>query len=281
MSNPFDFSDLAASDEQIANDTRRKDKVKQKFECIECAGSGLWQGGRRNVHGNANCWTCGGKGYVLTDPRKLRENRIKRATKKIDLLAEFCEQHADVIRVIGMASEWSSFAADLIRQLNNRPWSEKQLAAARSMAAKVQANEARRKEERSKAAKEAEVQVDLTPIRTMFETAVANGSSKPVYRAEGLIINRAPNHGRNPGALYVKDVDADYQGKVIETTFHPTRTALANVAERLQIIASNPLEAAVRYGRETGRCACCGRQLTNKLSIELGIGPICRDKWGL
>jgi hypothetical protein len=41
------------------------------------------------------------------------------------------------------------------------------------------------------------------------------------------------------------------------------------------------MEAAVRYGRQTGRCSCCGRELTNKASIDAGIGPICASKWGL
>jgi hypothetical protein len=45
--------------------------------------------------------------------------------------------------------------------------------------------------------------------------------------------------------------------------------------------ASDPLTAAVRYGRETGSCSCCGRDLTNPESIAAGIGPICREKYGL
>jgi hypothetical protein len=45
--------------------------------------------------------------------------------------------------------------------------------------------------------------------------------------------------------------------------------------------AADPLTAAIRYGRETGSCSCCGRDLTNAESIRLGIGPICREKFGL
>ena len=45
--------------------------------------------------------------------------------------------------------------------------------------------------------------------------------------------------------------------------------------------ASDPLTAAVRYGRETGSCSCCGRDLTNPDSIAAGIGPVCREKYGL
>lgn len=38
-------------------------------------------------------------------------------------------------------------------------------------------------------------------------------------------------------------------------------------------------EEAARYGQVTGRCACCGRELTNEESIERGIGPICWEKY--
>lgn len=33
--------------------------------------------------------------------------------------------------------------------------------------------------------------------------------------------------------------------------------------------------AAIRYGMEIGECSNCGRRLTNTISRELGIGPIC------
>lgn len=34
-------------------------------------------------------------------------------------------------------------------------------------------------------------------------------------------------------------------------------------------------ECAIRYGNEIGACSNCGRRLTNTISRELGIGPIC------
>lgn len=33
--------------------------------------------------------------------------------------------------------------------------------------------------------------------------------------------------------------------------------------------------AAIRYGMEIGSCSNCGRRLTNRISRELGIGPVC------
>jgi hypothetical protein len=46
----------------------------------------------------------------------------------------------------------------------------------------------------------------------------------------------------------------------------------------IQQIAKDP-EAAMRaYGKEFERCGMCGRGLTNDLSRELGIGPVCRTR---
>lgn len=41
------------------------------------------------------------------------------------------------------------------------------------------------------------------------------------------------------------------------------------------------LEQAKEYGRETGVCISCGAELTDPVSIEAGIGPICATKWGI
>jgi hypothetical protein len=40
-------------------------------------------------------------------------------------------------------------------------------------------------------------------------------------------------------------------------------------------IAADVRAAAIRYGMEIGSCSNCGRRLTNHISRELGIGPVC------
>jgi hypothetical protein len=49
----------------------------------------------------------------------------------------------------------------------------------------------------------------------------------------------------------------------------------------LREIEANPLAAAVKYGKLSGRCCSCGRDLTADGSIEAGIGPICALKFSL
>ena len=173
---------------------------------------------------------------------------------------------------------WNDFASSLVQQYDRkRSLSDRQLDAAERMLAKIAATRA---EKAARAA--AAPSVDLTRVHAMFAKAMASGHKRPVYRAAGLALSLAPLSGRNAGSIYVKDDETgDYLGKVTEDLrFNPLRTAPEWAAEALSRIARDPSTAAVEYGRETGRCSCCGRELTNPDSIALGIGPICKDRWG-
>jgi hypothetical protein len=50
------------------------------------------------------------------------------------------------------------------------------------------------------------------------------------------------------------------------------------VREAILDIEADPVRAAKKYGRSSGRCAVCGRDLTEPGSAELGIGLICFSK---
>jgi len=54
-----------------------------------------------------------------------------------------------------------------------------------------------------------------------------------------------------------------------------------DIINELEDAAQNPTLAAKLHGQSTGNCACCGRELTVKASIERGIGPICAERFGL
>jgi hypothetical protein len=105
---------------------------------------------------------------------------------------------------------------------------------------------------------------------------------RPCFRLEGLRITMAANDSRNPGSLYIKDEDWNYIGKISPKGFlkimYPSK--ITNEQKLLVIEAiKEPESTAMNRGKVTGTCCCCGRKLTNKLSIELGIGPICRGLW--
>tara|TARA_R110000824_G_scaffold149861_2_gene320247 strand:+ start:5907 stop:6758 length:852 start_codon:yes stop_codon:yes gene_type:complete len=265
-----------------ADDVKVDDR--EKFPCEHCSGTGTWHGGR-NRRGVSKCFACKGSGFFMTsrfDRQKAKASRVVSKAKKLDNAQQaFLEQNPEMAAVLISClkwRDWNDFAGSLYSQFETRgSLSEKQVQAALRMAAKIEATQAAKAE----AQEETAVSIDLSPIRDMFDTAVGNGLMRPKYRAEGLVISRAPDGGKNAGHLYVKTVDGEYQGKLTpDHRFLPVGSAAAETTPALQAIAVDPEEAAIRYGRQTGSCGCCGRDLTNKESIERGIGPICADKWG-
>lgn len=174
---------------------------------------------------------------------------------------------ANLIKDLTEISSWNSFASSLVEQYSKRgTLSDKQTGAAIAMLMKVKANKAKKADAPS---------IDLGNVVAMFSKA-HEAIKTPRFRFEDLVISRAPDHGVNAGALYVK-VNGDYAGKVKEGKWFGSQ----DILPKLQQISKDPLSSAVAYGRRTGACACCGKELTVHESIERGIGPICAEKWGL
>lgn len=260
----------------------RPAKARETYTCGQCGGTGKWSGGT-NRHGNSNCLACKGLGYFTTSPEFRAKARMAVQVKKekaaealSNSVKAFAEAHPDMWN--DLVASRTDFTASLYASLLK--WgtlTQNQINAWYRGWEKLQA---------MKAAKAAEAtaksgSVDLDRIREMFDAAVASGYKKPCYRAEGLKITLASATGRNAGCLYVVEIDDDaYQGKIDGVTFKAVREARADTLARLQTIAADPAAAAVAYGRRTGTCSCCGRELTNHASIEAGIGPICASKWG-
>ena len=131
-------------------------------------------------------------------------------------------------------------------------------------------------------------------------------SSRPAYSFAGIVnaIEEAQNRGlkritmrfqdfiikpsKYAGKCYVFSHDKEvnqwgtlsniYLGWI---TADQTNLSEVSLIQAVQSAAADPLAAARLYGKKTGQCSCCGRELTNKASIEMGIGPICREKFGL
>ena len=117
-----------------------------------------------------------------------------------------------------------------------------------------------------------------------FEAAKAKGAKRLTLRFEG--INVKPN--RDLTALWVTSqtekeegnygLQPKYLGKV---TRQQIDSRLSDDVKEVILSASNdPLTAAIRYGKVSGECSCCGRELTDPQSIAQGIGPICATKFG-
>ena len=274
MANDWDsfIDELIEEPEQVKVKPASNEKT---YPCGQCAGTGLYSGPR--VHQEKkHCFACRGRGFFKTDPRKLekqRQARAKnRAQQKLDnMSANHDTGLLELFEEFNML-EWNSFAQSMYEQhKEGKAWSEKQVLAAQSMVEKTRASRKKRAAELKANA----LEVDLQAIIDLFAKAKDSGYKRPVYRAEGVIISLAPETGVNAGALYVKDANKQYLGKVKDGHY----TGKSEAKEALAVIAKDPRNAAIQYGRRTGTCACCGRSLSNHQSIELGIGPICAQKW--
>lgn len=92
-----------------------------------------------------------------------------------------------------------------------------------------------------------------------------------ILRFEGATV-KSVTKGINTGSAYVFRPSGLYAGKITpEGVFKGD----SDLVEELVKVAEDPKQAAVSYGRQTGICCCCGRQLTDPVSIYGGIGPIC------
>lgn len=55
----------------------------------------------------------------------------------------------------------------------------------------------------------------------------------------------------------------------------------SSVLQLLRELNEDATAAMKVQGQRTSACGMCGRKLTNEVSRQYGIGPICRGKWGL
>ena len=252
--------------------------------CPKCRGTGSFVAYSGRVLGA--CFACAGKGTqsfktgraARAHNRDLAVARKERDAEKT--LADFAAQHPAEAAWIEASRATFEFAASMHAGIVKfGSLTEKQLAACTRAAEKVAARQVERA-----AAVDAAPVIDMTKIEAAFATARNNGLTSLTLRIADLVISPAKATSANAGALYVKSkgsFDAStYFGKIVGGKFLKSRDCDAATEAQIIAAATDPLAAAIAYGRATGSCSCCGRELTNGLSVELGIGPICRAKWG-
>lgn len=117
-------------------------------------------------------------------------------------------------------------------------------------------------------------------LKASLERAKASGLKYPRLRFAGFAFTLAGERSKNPGAVYVKSAHGEYLGKVVGNRFSAGYGVSAEIREQAEQVLRDPKSAAVAYGKEYGICSCCGRDLTDPVSVERGIGPICADRYG-
>tara|TARA_X000001382_G_C3157691_1_gene175130 strand:- start:322 stop:939 length:618 start_codon:yes stop_codon:yes gene_type:complete len=194
----------------------------------------------------------------------------------------FEKENPGLIDALAEITSWNSFAASLVEQYNKRKTlSEKQTFAAVAMLAKIKQKQSDRKSNM--------ISLDVSKILAVLDkenapTRIYKGQEiykrYPKIRVGDFVFSKAKPNSVNAGAVYIKQL-GEYIGKVAGGYYLPVGNVSKDTVAEIQEICKNPMESAVAYGRRTGSCAVCARELTVKESIDRGIGPICADKLGI
>lgn len=127
---------------------------------------------------------------------------------------------------------------------------------------------------------------DASEILGSLAEARARGIKKPALRLQTnsgkSMLIKYMSVGSNAGGCWVLEGHR-LVGKIDDCgTFTSGCTGPTDeYFEFIECTNSDVKGALTEFGKITSRCGCCGLPLTNKKSIELGIGPICLDKYGL
>jgi len=256
-------------------------------DCGNCRGTGRF---RLRNGASGSCFKCNGTGKLVYKTSKTQRNaaRVKREAtadqKRVDLQAAreaWIAANRDDFAWMKAKEETFEFARSMYDALmqygtltprQHETVTRLRLADAERAAARQAEAIARQANAPA---------IDVSAIETAFAHAKGKGIKKPKMKLAGFKFSEAPAHGRNAGALYVVRVSDDqYLGKVLDGKFTRVRECDEATQAEVLAVASDPHNAAIAYGRRTGNCAICGRELTNHASIDLGIGPICAEKYG-
>jgi hypothetical protein len=174
-----------------------------------------------------------------------------------------------------------SFAASLLRSRVDGKTSAKQWVWIRTLAARA-TNPA-----------PAPVTMTVKGVFAAFQTAAANLKKPKVIIADNGVTLRLSVLGKgskNCGDIAVTDTnpvweDRRYFGRITHDGIFiasPKEDASRfAVWDTLMAFGDNPAGTAAAYGKATGSCCFCSRELTDTTSVELGYGPICAKNWGL
>lgn len=103
------------------------------------------------------------------------------------------------------------------------------------------------------------------------------------FNGLALRLSIAGPASRYPGSVNVVGQENKlYYGRIhTDGRWEPAYVCTETVLDNLRRFNADPVAAAEIYGRNTGRCCFCGKELTRNDSISVGYGPICAGRFGL
>lgn len=193
-------------------------------------------------------------------------------------------------------SDLATHAATLRKHLDKLP--EKDRAFARSLLDAYAAGRCSEKQahwiatlaRRASGAEPKPTAIDVSSIAALLSQARAKHPAI-LLRADDrpVRISVAGAKSKTPGAIMVTGTGSfesrPYYGKIVAGVFHASPrnepATIASVTALLVAFAADPAATAADYGKATGVCSFCARQLTDDRSVSVGYGPICAETYHL
>ena len=243
--------------------------------CKKCNGSGQF----RSYYGRAlgACFACKGAGKLVfkSSPEQRAKARARaderKEAERLQRVAEqqaWAAEHKDVLGWIQRAeSRMNEFAISLSNSIAQYgSLTEGQVAAVRRCI--------ERDAERA-AAKAAAPKPEPKMLSALHDVMQRHAK----FYAGDLTLSRR----REDQLVWIKHANAEKViGKIDGgelSLWNRPGVDMEQVKSMLEEFEGAPLQAAMKYGKLSGRCCSCGRELTNDGSIEAGIGPICAAKF--
>jgi len=254
--------------------------------CPRCGGTGKFRTYSGRTLGD--CFHCKGLGYIehKTSPAQREQARAKAAARKeqarADIVAQhlaWCEANLEDAQWLEHKAATFDFARAMIEALAQ--WgalTERQHATVTRLRLADAERDAARAAAQARAAEVAPA-VDAARLEAAFAHAKATGLKWPKITLAELVFKPAPATGRNAGAIYATE-HGQYLGKVLGGKFLRVRECTDGQEARITQVVNDPQGTAEAHGLQTGHCCICNRELTDPVSVERGIGPICAGRFG-
>ncbi len=258
--------------------------------CPACKGTGTFKSWAGRTVGQ--CFKCKGKGKrsFKTSPETRKQATQNYANRKDANWASFAERNPMIAEWIIRSAPRFDFAANMRNAvMTYGDLTANQLAACQKGVVRDAEYTAKRE-----AAKSAPAPVQsFVNIKASFDALLLKGVRKAQMTVGNVELSLAPLSGKNPGQVYVKD-SGNYVGKIVNGSFQ-SRNASSELVAALVEIERDPRAAVIAHAKMTAEriaaaraqgdeqfslpCGCCGKMLTDPVSVNRGIGPICAQKW--
>jgi hypothetical protein len=188
------------------------------------------------------------------------------------------EEKAERSKVL-YASQVEALEQLIGRYTRQEPMTEKQIKYLCDLLEKVTVGKA---ENMTTASASASAKLKLTTLREFLDRS----PGKVIFAAEGKYIQckyTGTEYTKYPQCYHISEVGKEkdyYIGRLtLDAAFLGSQREVYLSA--LRAIDTDPLAAAVAYGKAVGSCAFCARELSNPTSVHMGYGPICAEKYNL